>query len=172
MKKAFRDAGFDVEKTIEVNGKKYRADAINGKIILEFVNSISNSYEQKTIDLIDAGYDLHWIFNGSEFSEDSICGLELPGKQGRFARRAQGLNASAWVYDYGQIIKCSDTFANRPYGITSASRMVKFLKNGFTNWMWARLHEKRTLEEFMNCEAYTAMPICYNPEDTERVVLI
>jgi len=61
---------WSVEVPITIDGKMYRADAMNtetGKI-REFVHSLSASYIQKHLDLKQAGYDVLWILDGDKFT--------------------------------------------------------------------------------------------------------
>lgn len=171
MKKAFRDEGYEVEKTIEINGKKYRADAIKGDLIVEFINSISHSYEQKTSDIVEAGYRLVWIFNGDVFSEPYIFGRELPGVAGRFSIRAQQLGAKVYLYVRGEVLGCHLNVAINYYGLTSVKRTALFLHRGFAGWMWVKNYQPKTFDDFIESDAYLRIPVCYSKEDVERLAI-
>ena len=97
VKLQFRDAGYAIEKSTILNGKMYRIDAVCGGCYVELINTMSNRYEQKAIDIRDEGRIAVWIFNGLAFSHFSGVGYSVTGSALRFVKRTAGLNQKCYV---------------------------------------------------------------------------
>lgn len=166
MKKAFRDEGAEVEKTVMVNGTTYRVDAVYKGVYIEFINTLSRSYIQKTKDFVKEGKKLVWIFNGSKFADLAYVYWELPGKPGRFSKWCEKLDVDCYVLIDGMIVGIKEGRAVKHRGLCNAGRAINFLKNNFTSWMWHNLSsEHRTDKSFFTNKAYVNPPVCKNSND-------
>jgi hypothetical protein len=152
-KKCFRDQGFEVEKTVECNGNKYRLDAVLGKHVFEFVNTYSAKYEQKAIDLIECGYDLHWILNGETRFAERSCFLSFSGSAKRFVARMENLGCSTWVMVHGNIVKINDGKVKAKFGlfsITNPERFVYYVKKRYRYWTIEKIDKDQGNDLFYN----------------------
>ena len=61
--------GWEVEYPLEINGSRYRIDAYRKETgsVREFVHSLSEHYTDKHMKLVEADYDVLWIWDGAEF---------------------------------------------------------------------------------------------------------
>lgn len=68
-KQIYLTLGWQIEVPIAVRGTRFILDAMNPKTgrIREFVHSLSPAYLVKHSHLVQAGYDILWIFDGHEF---------------------------------------------------------------------------------------------------------
>jgi competence CoiA-like predicted nuclease len=171
MKIAFLEQGCEVEKTIDIDGKKYRADAMHGKTVFEFANTISKSYEKKTVDLLAAGYRVVWVLNSTANVSYSETTVFLKGAMYNLANVMEHLGSEVWLHVCGQLVKVDHEKFYKSYGIKNAFRFLRFITRGHGFWPWDQIENNGNNDDFFTDDLSNTIPICYNAQDCAEVKL-
>jgi hypothetical protein len=82
-KEVYLGMGWQVEVPVVIKDQRFIMDAMNPRTgrMREFVHSLSDRYLAKHARLLDAGYDILWIFDGAQFMSERRVAVRKGGQR-------------------------------------------------------------------------------------------